>query len=129
MILTNGQKQAIKEEFEIWKNKMYSSKSLTDRKQLDQFFTPPELTIQMIEKFDNLNDFIVDPTVGAGNLLSGCILSGANPKKCFGIEIDSIVLNIAIERLHQLGVPKQNLILGNILEKETIKKLDILIKK
>ena len=78
----------------------------------------------MIEKFDSIKDKdILDPTVGAGGLLAACILAGADPKRCYGIELDPEVLEIAKKRLGKLGVPSSNLILGNALDPDSYEKL------
>ena len=78
----------------------------------------------MFEKFDAIKDKdILDPTVGAGGLLAACILAGADPKRCYGIELDPEVLEIARKRLGKLGVPSSNLILGNALDPESYEKL------
>ena len=67
MKLTEEQKQNITNEYNQWKDKQYAGKTLEQRKELDAFFTPPELTIQMIETFDSIeNKSILDPTAGAG---------------------------------------------------------------
>lgn len=50
-----------------------------------------------------------------GSLLAGCILAGADPNKCYGIELDPQILKVCRERLSKLGVPKYNLHLGNAL--------------
>lgn len=50
-----------------------------------------------------------------GGLLAGCILAGADPNKCYGIELDPQILKVCRERLSKLGVPKYNLHLGNAL--------------
>lgn len=121
MILTSKQKSAIIEEYNSWTNKQYGSKTLEERKELDAIFTPPELTIQMIEKFDSIeNKTILDPTCGTGNLLVACILAGANPKMIYGNELDEEFLNLAKERLIPYGVPEQNLHQGNVLEDDCI---------
>ena len=69
MLLTDKQKQDIIEEFNQWKDKMYSDKTLKERQDYGQFFTPPELTIQMLEKFENLEGKILDPALGAGHVV------------------------------------------------------------
>lgn len=121
MILSPEQKSAIIEEYNSWTNKQYGSKTLEERKELDAIFTPPELTIQMIEKFDSIeNKTILDPTCGTGNLLVACILAGANPKMIYGNELDEEFLNLAKERLIPYGVPEQNLHQGNVLEDDCI---------
>ena len=124
MKLTKKQKNAIKSEFKQWTETQYAGKDKKERQKLGQFFTPPALTIKMLEKFDSVKDKdILDPTVGAGGLLAACILAGADPKRCYGIELDSEVLEIARKRLGKLGVPSSNLILGNALDPESYEKL------
>ena len=124
MKLTKKQKNAIESEFKQWTETQYAGKDKKERQKLGQFFTPPALTIKMIEKFDAIKDKdILDPTVGAGGLLAACILAGADPKRCYGIELDPEVLEIARKRLGNLGVPSSNLILGNALDPESYEKL------
>ena len=98
MLLTDKQKQDIIEEFNEWKDKMYANKTLAERQDYGQFFTPPELTIRMLEKFENLEGKILDPALGAGNLLAAAIKAGAGPKNIYGIELDSEILKIAADR-------------------------------
>ena len=119
MVLSDNQKEAIINEYNKWKDKMYANKTLADRQDLGAFFTPPELVIQMVEKFENLDDDILDPTCGSGQLLIGCIVAGADPKRCYGIELDPEIHKIAVERLGKLGVPEKNIICGNALDSKT----------
>ena len=128
MILTNEQVENIKSEFNQWKDKMYANKTLSERQDLGAFFTPPELTIKMIEKFDSLDDDILDPTCGAGGLLAAAIMAGADPKRCYGIELDAEVYKIAVERLGKLGVPKKNIICGDALDNKTYRLLPFIGK-
>ena len=118
MVLSESQKNAIIEEFENWRSSMYAGKTLEERQKLGAFFTPPELTIQMLEKFENLEGKILDPALGAGNLLAAAIKAGADPKNIYGIELDSEILKIAADRLSSLGVPKENIHLGNALNED-----------
>ena len=119
MQLNNSQKEAIVDEYSQWKDRMYADKSLSERQDLGQFFTPPSLTIKMIEKFQDLNDDVLDPCCGAGGLLAATIMAGADPKRCYGIELDSEIHKIAVERLGELGVPEKNVICGNALDSKT----------
>ena len=124
MKLTKRQKNAIESEFKQWTETQYAGKDKKERQKLGQFFTPPALTIKMLEKFDSVKDKdILDPTVGSGNLLAAAIIAGADPKRCYGIELDPEVLEIAKKRLGNLGVPSSNLILGNALDTESYEKL------
>lgn len=118
MTLTNEQIENIENEFNQWKDKMYGNKTLKERQDLGAFFTPPELTIKMLEKFQDLEGSILDPTCGSGNLLAAAIMAGADPKEVYGIELDPNILEIARSRLEPLGVPKINLHQGNALYEE-----------
>lgn len=115
MILTKEVKQSILREYISWKDSQYAGKDKDWQQKMGAFYTPPELTIQMIEKFDNLEGTILDPTCGCGGLLAACILAGADPTKVYGIELDPDILELARERLGKLGVPKCNIHLGNAL--------------
>lgn len=119
MTLTKEQTDNITNEFNQWRDRMYANKSLAERQDLGQFFTPPSLTIRMIEKFSSLDDDILDPCCGAGNLLAATIMAGADPKRCYGIELDAEVHKIAVERLGKLGVPEKNIITGDCLDDAT----------
>lgn len=118
MILSEETKQKIINEYNEWFEHQYGDKTLEERRELGAFFTPPELTIKMIEMFscdDLSNKTILEPTLGAGGLLAGCIIAGADPKLCFGNEIDSDILQVAKKRLIPMGVPEENLHQGNAL--------------
>ena len=116
MKLTDEQINAIKEEYTKWKDSMYANRTLSERKDFGQFFTPPDLSIKMLEKFENNDGAILDPCCGAGNLLAAAIFAGFKPNNIYGIEIDPDILQIAIERLSLLGVPKDNLRVGDALD-------------
>lgn len=118
MLLKNEIKLQIINEYTSWKDSQYAGKNKDWQQQMGAFYTPPELTIQMIEKFDNLDRTILDPTCGCGGLLAACILAGADPKKCYGIELDPDILKLCRERLGKLGVPEYNLHLGNALNSD-----------
>lgn len=118
MQLSDNQKEAIINEYNRWKDKMYANKTLSERQDFGQFFTPPLLTIKMLEKFQNIEGSVLDPTCGAGNLLAAAIMAGADPKEVYGIELDPEILEIARSRLELLGVPKINLHQGNALYEE-----------
>lgn len=118
MKLTEEQKQDIINEFEQWKQKTYGNLNDKQRKELGAFHTPPLLTIKMIEKFENLEGNILDPTAGSGNLIAGCILAGADPHQCYANELDPSIYEVLVERLTSLGVPKENITMMDALSPE-----------
>lgn len=120
MKLTQEQKNKIITEYEQWKEKMYAGKSKEERQKMGQFFTPSELSIRMIEKFDSLDTVWLDPTIGAGNLIAAVIMAGADPTRCYGNELDPDILEICRQRLEPLGVLHKNLHQGNALYRESI---------
>ena len=117
MKLTAKQKTAIETEFKQWSELQYAGKDKKERQKLGQFFTPPPLTIKMLEKFDTVkvND-ILDPTVGAGGLLVACTLVGADPNRIYGIELDPAILKVCRRRLLKYGVPPWHIKEGNALD-------------
>ena len=54
MRLTETIKKKIEEEYAAWESKAYGSRDDKHRKRTGQFFTPPVLTVKMLEKFDDL---------------------------------------------------------------------------
>ena len=124
MKLNDDIKAKIKAEYDVWQSKQYAGKDKKARQDKAQFFTPPALTIKMIEKFDSLEGKdILDPALGAGGLIAAAVIAGADPKRCYGIEIDEEVLSIARMRLAKLGVPPRNLVLGDALDPKSYEKL------
>ena len=117
MKLTDEQKKAIEEEYNNFVDIQYAGLDKATRQAAGMFFTPSALTIRMLEKFDDLNDAIIDPTAGAGSLLSAAIVAGADPKQCFAIELDKkIYEEVLVPRLTKLGVPKENIRRGDALD-------------
>lgn len=87
-----------------FKSNLYGDNSMEKRKSLGQFYTPPQLSSKMLEKYDtDLNEFrsktILDPTCGSGLLLIDALIAGSDPDKVFGIELDEEVLGLAHDRL------------------------------
>ena len=111
----------VKKEFEYWFNKQYGDKSLKERQALGAFYTPPELSVQMVEKLGvSIGNTLLDPTVGAGGLLAAAIILGkVNPDDCYGIELDPETANIARNRLDELGVPPYNIRVGDALNRSS----------
>lgn len=117
MTLSDNIKKEIEIEFNEWVGVQYAGKDKKDRQTKGQFFTPPPLTIKMLEKFDSVIDKdILDPTVGAGGLLAAAIIAGADPYRVYGIELDPDILQIAQRRLLKLGVPPWHLRQGDALD-------------
>lgn len=74
----------------------------------------------MLEKFDTVvGKRILDPAAGCGGLLAACVLAGADPRMVFGIELDENIAAVARERLAALGVPPENIKVGDALVAES----------
>ena len=117
MKISDNIKQAIEAEYKAWESQLWAGKSKEERQRLGQFATPPVLVFKMLEKFDSIEDKdILDPCLGAGNLIAAAVIAGADPKRCYGIELDLEVLQVAKRRLACLGVPPCNLVQGDALD-------------
>ena len=116
MTLNDDIKSKIQAEYDSWKDKLWAGKTKEERSKLGQFATPPQLTIKMLEKFDSLEGNILDPCLGAGNLIAAAVIAGADPSKCYGIELDLAILKVCRRRLLKYGVPPWHLKEGNALE-------------
>ena len=116
MTLGDDIKVKIQAEYDSWKDKLWAGKTKEERSTLGQFATPPQLTIKMLEKFNNLDGNVLDPTIGAGNLIAATIIAGADPAKCYGIELDPVIHKVAQLRLAKLGVPPWHIKQGNALD-------------
>ena len=116
MRLPEQVKRAIEAEYDSWRDKLWAGKTKEERSKLGQFATPPPLTIKMLEKFDSLEGNVLDPCLGAGNLIAAAIIAGADPSKCYGIELDPVVHKVAQLRLSKLGVPPCNIVQGDALD-------------
>ena len=60
MKISDNIKSKIQAEYDTYVCKAYESKDKKERQKMGQFFTPPSLTIRMIEKFDNLEGTTLD---------------------------------------------------------------------
>ena len=123
MKLSEETKNRIQAEYDAWKEIQYAGKDKKERQKFGQFFTPPQLTIRMLEKFDSLEGNVLDPCLGAGGLIAAAVIAGADPSKCYGIELDPSVLELAKTRLAKLGVPEQNLKQGDALDPKSYEDL------
>ena len=119
----------IEEEFTKWESQQYAGNSKEKRTKLAQFFTPAAFAKALIDKLGPLEGKdILDPCLGSGNLIAAAVLSGADPKRCYGIELDEAVLEVAKKRLAELGVPEENLVCGSALEQSSYaKKFDCIV--
>ena len=115
MTIQDDIKAAIQAEFDQWKDSQYIGQSIAQRQARGAFYTPPQLSIQMLEKYDDLEGDILDPTAGAGGLLAAAVIAGANPRRCYGIELDPETALLCRERLAKLGVPRSNVKVGDAL--------------
>lgn len=117
MRLSDDIKARIQAEYDAWFESQYAGKNKAERQKLAQFFTPPALSIRMLEKFETVeNKDILDPALGAGGLIAAAVIAGADPSRCYGIELDPTVLEVAKRRLARLGVSPQNLRQGDALD-------------
>ena len=102
MKLSKETKQLIRKEYEEFKESMYAGKSLKERQVVDQFFTPPEISIRLIEELSDLSGNVLDPTSGSGNLLAAALIAGADVDKVFGNEYDETMVKLCRERLNKV---------------------------
>lgn len=116
MKLSEKNKHDIDTEFNNWVEQQYAKRTFGDRQKISQFFTPPEITFTLLEKFESVEDKdILDPASGCGGLLAACVIAGADPKRVYGVEIDPDIVKISKARLAALGVPPENIQLANAL--------------
>jgi type I restriction-modification system DNA methylase subunit len=102
MKLSKETKDLIRKEYDEFKESMYAGKTLQERQELDQFFTPPEISILLIEELTDLSGNILDPTCGSGNLLAAALLAGADSDKVFGNELDKDMIPVCLNRLNKI---------------------------
>ena len=107
MKISEEAKKIIINEFEEFKKKQYDGKTVSERKELNQFFTPPELSFQLIEEFENLKGTFFDPTCGSSNLLMAVAIVkkidlGEKDEdiavEIFGYDIDERMINLSKQR-------------------------------
>ena len=124
MKLSEEIKRKIYEDFEKYKDTMYDT--LTEKKSKKKctfYYNPSQIVIKRIEKFESLDGDICDPCCGNGLFLASCIIAGADPKRCYGIELDENQAQLCRKRLAIYGVPPENIIVGDCLDNNTWKKL------
>ena len=125
MKINDDIKAKIQAEYDTWKDIQYNKKDKKARQAIGAFFTPPPLSIKMLEKFDSIvGKSLLDPTLGAGGLIAAAIIAGADPSKCYGIELDPAILKIAQLRLAKLGVPPWHLKQGDALKQSSYEQFE-----
>lgn len=95
-------KNLIKEEYKAFEEQMYTGKTKAERDELAQFFTPPEISIKLLEAYDVeslAGKIIRDPTSGSGNLLAAVIIAGADADKILGNDYDARMVKACRERI------------------------------
>ena len=105
MNLTEEIKNLIITEYKAFEDFMYAGKTKEERDELAQFFTPPEISIKLLEAY-NVKDLsgkiILDPTSGSGNLLAAALIAGADSDKIFGNDYDAAMVKLCRERLNKV---------------------------
>ena len=105
MIITKRQIRNIFFEFNKFKEYMYAGKTKEERDELAQFFTPPEISIKLLEMYNVeslINKVIQDPCSGSGNLLAAAIIAGADLDKVLGNDYDAAMVKLCRERIRTI---------------------------
>ena len=121
MKISEEVKKRIEEEYSEWFENQYGNTTNEERKKLGAVFTPPKVTIQILEMLDNLDGNILDPCCGSGNLLVAAILAGADPNNIYGNEFEPEFLRLAQDRLEKYGVPRWHNHQGDATKAESIR--------
>ena len=134
MELSNEIKALIIKENEEFKARQYGGLTKEERKKLGAVYTPGNIVIMMIERFNVSNlagQNILDPTCGSGNLLAGCLIAGADSDKVFGNEFVPEMVELCRDRLNavceMLGKPHirdWQIHQGNALDPEALTHFD-----
>ena len=121
MKISEEVKKKIEEEYSEWFENQYGNTTKEERKKLGAVFTPPKVTIQMLEMLNSLDGNILDPCCGSGNLLIAAILAGADPNNIYGNEFEPEFLRLAQDRLEKYGVPRWHIHQGDATKAESIR--------
>ena len=121
MKISEEVKRKIEEEYTSWFENQYGATTKAERKKLGAVFTPPKVTIKMLEKLNSSDGKILDPCCGSGNLLVACILAGADPNNIYGNEYDERFVELAKDRLEKYGVPRWHIHQGDATKAECIR--------
>ena len=102
MELSSKIKKLIRKEYKAFEDFMYNGKSKEERDALAQFFTPPEISIKLIEELSDLSGNVLDPTSGSGNLLAAALIAGADASKIFGNDYDATMVELCKNRIKEI---------------------------
>lgn len=105
MKLTAEIKKQIKDilNSEAFKVTLYAGLPEAKRDELGQFYTPADICIEMLEKFEAdsfANKTILDPCCGSGNLLIAMLIAGAESNNIFGNDFDAAAVKLCRQRLN-----------------------------
>ena len=94
------------------------------KKRLGQYFTGVRLA-RLLAALAGAHtaSSVIDPMVGTGDMLIGCLDHGAQPRILGAIEIDPIAKATCARRLREAGAASPRVLLGDAFSPETIKGL------
>lgn len=121
MKISEEVKKKIEEEYSEWFENQYGTTTKAERKKLGAVFTPPSITIKMLEMLDNLDGNILDPCCGSGNLLVAATLAGADPNNIYGNDFEEEFVKLCQDRLEKFGVPRWHIHQGDATKAESIR--------
>lgn len=93
MTLSEDVKQKIIKEFKDWEGEKQAL-----------------LTIQTIEKFDNIDGVMFDLAAGTGSLIAACVIAGKDANFCYANEPNPEIRDLCEKRLNNLDVPSRNIL-------------------
>lgn len=102
MKLSKEIKELIEKEYDEFKDYMYDGKTKEERDELAQFFTPPKVSIKLIEELSDLDGDFLDPASGSGNLLVAALIAGVSSDRVFGNDYDPRMVKLCRERLNKV---------------------------
>jgi tRNA G10 N-methylase Trm11 len=94
------------------------------KKRLGQYFTGARLA-RLLAALAGAHTAksVIDPMVGTGDMLLGCLEHGAEPAVFGAVEIDPIAQATCERRLSEAGADHADVLLGNAFSAETIRRL------
>lgn len=94
------------------------------KKRLGQYFTGVRLA-RLLAALAGAHtaSSVIDPMVGTGDMLLGCLEHGATPSVLAGIEIDPIAQTACLRRLNEAGASEPIVLLGSAFSPDTLREL------